>query len=331
MPVFYPDVTDPAQAQTVELHPGEELSGIKFTLAPVHAVSVKGRIATSNSAPTNGAYVTLSQFGSNGYVNEAQSDKSGMFVIAGVPAGSYTLEVQWSADEESESPLTGRTSVSVGDADVVVPDVMVYPAAKVLGRVVVEEERKISMPRSASLIPLAGGEGALASATVQPDGSFEFPDVPQGKYRIRLAGLPSGYYVRPEADETASAIVVSHGQATAAEVHLDHGAGQIQGVIYEDSDRQIPAVSARVILLPDSGRRGESDGYRMVTTDRTGRFMITSVPPGEYSLLALEDADREAFGDPDLMREYQDALHAVRVETGATLDLQLTLAIPISK
>jgi len=330
IPVFYPDAIDPTLAQTVSLHPGEELSGINFTLTAVHAVHVKGKVVSAKRASMTGANVTLSQFGSNGYSIDVQTDKDGKFDFAGVPAGSYTLDAQWSADMESGHLLTGRNTISVGDTDLRVPDVIVYPGATVSGRIVVEGDRKISMPRSASLIPVAGSPGAFSDASVAQDGSFAFEDVPQGDYRIRITPVPSGYYIKSESDETAASVVVNHGQPTATEVLLDYGAGQIQGTIYQDTDKQIPAPAARVILLPDSGRQSGSEGYRVATSDRSGRFILQSVPPGDYSVLALEDAERDAFADPDLMRAYKEAAHAVKVETGATVELQLPLTVPVS-
>ncbi len=328
VPVFYPSVVDPAQAQTVELHPGEELSGIQFTLTPVNAVHVKGKIATSNGKPVEAANVTLSQFGSNGYVREDQSTGSGKFDIAGVPAGSYTLDAQWSADIDSARLLTGRATLSVGDTDVVAPDIVLYPGATVSGRVVVEGDRKVLMPRSASLIPL-GGAGGYASTSVQADGSFVFQDVPQGNYRIRLTPLPGGYYVNPDTDagKRLATVAVNHGQAT-VEVRLTHGAGQIQGVIYQDSDKRVPAASATVVLLPDSEQPTAGDNYRVVTSDRSGRFMIQSVAPGDYSLVALEDVERDGLTDPDQLREFKNIGQSVRVETGGSLDLQVPLAVP---
>jgi uncharacterized surface anchored protein len=164
---------------------------------------------------------------------------------------------------------------------------------------------------------------------VDPDGSFVFQDVPQGNYRIRLTPLPGGYYVKSDTDaeDRSATVSVSHGQAT-VEVHLTHGAGRIQGVIYQDSEKQLPAASATVILVPDSEQPTAGDNYRVVTSDRSGRFTIQSIAPGDYSLVALQDFERDGLSDPDQLREFKDIGQTVRVETGASLDLQVPLTAP---
>ena len=322
VPLFYPNVTDPAQAQPVDLYSGDELSGIRFTLAPVRSVHVKGRVLISGAKPASGANVTLSQFGSNGLQIEAQTDKTGKFDIAGVSAGTYALQAQWSPTQESEKVLVGFETITVGETDLATPDVSVYPETTVSGHVAIAANSKVAMPRSvAYLMAVAGGGGAVSSASVQPDGSFTFQDVPEGRYRVRLSSLPAGYYAA--AGETS--VVVSHGSAGSVEFPLESGAGQIRGVIYRDEDKQVPADSATVVLLPEAAQQINGEDLRTATTDRSGKFSLQSLPPGEYSVLAFDTADRDRYTDPQFLEQYKDAGQTVRIENAGSLDLQLLL------
>ena len=65
-----------------------------------------------------------------------------------------------------------------------------------------------------------------------------------------------------------------------------------------------------------------------MTSDRSGRFTIQSVAPGDYSLVALQDVERDGLTDPDQLREFKNIGQTVRVETGASLDLQVPLTAP---
>jgi protocatechuate 3,4-dioxygenase beta subunit len=329
VPVFYPGVTDPAQTQPLDLRPGDELSAINLTLNLQHAVHVKGRILNSNGRPAKGAEVSLSQLPASGYTIEAEADAAGKFDIAAVPPGSYLLESQVSQDSDPTGrTFIGRATVSVAEANVDVPDLTAYPGATVSGHVRADSDRKISFGRTRiTLKPASSSDGGdVAGTIVQPDGSFEFSDVAEGNYRIELSSAPDGFYRKGSEDGSDAGIVVSHGHAPAVEIRLDAGAAQIQGAIYSDGENQQPAPGASVILIPDASRRSNSENYRFGVADRSGKFVLRSIPPGEYLILAFEEMERDAAMNPDFIREYEDAGKTIRVEQGGnlTLDLQTT-------
>ena len=91
---------------------------------------------------------------------------------------------------------------------------------------------------------------------------------------------------------------------------------------------QEAAGAATVILIPDATRRSDSENYRIVVADQAGKFLLRSVPPGDYSLIACENVDRNAYMDPDFIQQYEDAGKTVRVQEGDNLSLQVQLAVP---
>src|SRR5260370_15185859 len=215
--MFYPGVTDPGRSQTVELHSGEEMSGINLTLTPSRTVHVKGRVLTANAAAAKGAQVTLTPLGgSGGYSVEAGTDAAGSVEMAAVPSGSYMTFAQFAENEESGKPLTGRTTVQVGDSNVDGLDVVVFPGATVSGRVRVEGDRKAYLARIAVSLKAsensaaANFEGDGGHTAVQPDGTFILHDVPEGNYRVALTSLPDGYFVRPKRDADKTTLMGIH-------------------------------------------------------------------------------------------------------------------------
>ena len=324
VPVFYPGVTDPAQTQPVDLRPGDELNAINLTLSLQRAVHVKGRILSANGRGAKTAEVSLTQLPSSGYTIEAETDAAGRFDIAAVPPGSYVLEAQLSEDSDSARVFMGRATVSVAESTVEVPDVVLFAGAKVPGHISVDGDRKVSMGRMrASLRPLSNSyAGDVTGAVVQPDGSFEFSDVPEGSYRVQLSSTPDGFYRKPN-DGAETTVVVSHGHAAPVEIRLDSGAGQIMGSIYSDGENQHPAPGAAVILIPDASRRSNSEDFRFTTADRSGKFVLKSVPPGEYLILAAEEIERDSYMNPEFIESYEDAGKTVRVEEGASLNVDL--------
>ncbi len=327
VPIFYPGVADPAQSQAIELHPGEELTGINLSLLAQRTVHVKGRVLTSNGVPAKGSDVALSQFAGDGYSLEVETDPAGRFDLAAVPPGSYSIVSQSSDNSMSGHLQMGRASISVGDTPVDVPDLVLFPGATVSGHLRVEGDRKVSLPRTlASLKPLSADASAgVDSAAVQPDGSFTFHDVPEGEYGLSVSPLPDGYYVKTTRDTPSAAILVSHGHAPPAEVHIGPGAVRIQGTVYKDSDNQQVAASVTVALVPDVAQRSNSEYYRVATSDQSGKFMLANVPPGDYSLSAFENVDRDAVMDPAFLQRYEGAGKSLHIEEGANQNLQLQL------
>src|ERR1700733_132074 len=305
VPIFYPGVVDPAQSQSIELHPGEELSGINLSLPAQRTVHVKGRVLTSNGVPAKGSDVTLSQFAGDGYSLEVETDPAGRFDLAAVPPGPYSIVSQSSDNSMSGHLQMGRASIPVGDTPVDVPDLVLFPGATISGHLRIEGDRKVTLPRTmASLKPVSADASAgVDSAAVQPD----------------------GYYVKSTRDTPAAAILVSHGHAPPAEVHIGPGAVRIQGTVYKDSDNQQVAPSVTVALVPDATRRSNEEYYRVAISNQSGQFTLANVPPGDYSLFAFENVDRETVMDPTFLQRYEGAGKSLHIEEGANQNLQLQL------
>jgi protocatechuate 3,4-dioxygenase beta subunit len=327
VPAFFPNVTNPAHAETIDVHPGEELGGLRLNLKLARAVHVQGRIVRADGTPADSADVKLSQFDSNGYTIEVQTNREGKFEASGIPGGLYDLTAQWSANDNSEHVLSARTTLLISDAKKTVPDIVLYPGATVSGLVIQDGDSKPAMPRSVSLVPLVADAVSAGTTTLSADGSFVFQDVAEGRYRLQIRPIPGGYYVRRGADGGAD-VIVQHGHATSAEVHFDSGAGEIRGVIYQDDGKQIPAASATVVLVPQGDGASDPDDYRLITSNRSGQFVIRNLAPGDYSLLAFQSFDTSEFADPEVVREYERWAQRIRIEKGATLDVQAPVTIP---
>jgi hypothetical protein len=327
VPMFYPGVYDPAQGQTLELRPGEELGSINLSLSPLRTLHIKGRALTSAGIPAKGAQVSLLQFANSGYAAEAEAGADGRFDLAAVPPGNYVLLAQ-SQENDAARVQMGRANVAVGDASVDIPDVVVFPGATVSGHVRIEGDRKVALTRSsASLSPttISDSTSSVSSVTVQADGSFTFRDVPEGEYRVGLSPLPDGYYIRGGRDAGAN-VVVNHGHAASIELRLDANAGRVQGSVYKDKDNNVTAASCMVVLVPDAMKRADPESYRVTTADRAGKFMLGSIPPGDYSLFAFEQIDRDAYMDPEFLQRNEGAGKSVHVEEGSNLSFDLQVA-----
>jgi hypothetical protein len=336
VPIFYPGVSDPSRTQTIELHPGEELSGIDLNFVALHSVRVRGRVVNASSAIAKGAQVTLVA-GSGSMVfslGDASADAKGAFEVRGVPPGSYTLIAEQFGNTDSEKVIRGRTTVEVGDVNLNDVEVVVSPGSSVSGHVRVEGKSTLDLTKlTASLdaqddLSSLGFAPDVNSAPLRADGTFTFRDVPEGSYQINIVPLPGGYYLKSsgEGDTVDAGVRVARNHAAAVELNLSAGAGRIAGTVSKDEQ---PSAAATVVLVPDAPRRGQSRYYRQALTDSSGRFTINGVTPGDYKLFAWEEIDRGMYLDPDFLQSYEDSGKSVRVEEGASQNIQLDL-IPAS-
>lgn len=55
-----------------------------------------------------------------------------------------------------------------------------------------------------------------------------------------------------------------------------------------------PAAEVFVLTLPGSGKLGRPDSYQTAKTDANGGFLLRGLNPGEFTMVALENLQRDA-------------------------------------
>jgi Carboxypeptidase regulatory-like domain len=145
---------------------------------------------------------------------------------------------------------------------------------------------------------VANGQGALSS--VAPDGSFQF-EAAAGRYELQLAD--SGLYIKTLAVKGASyargELDVSDGSNIQISITAAKGVSKVTGVATKNDQ---PFGGAMVLLIP----RDFSHGAYIPRdqSDSDGTFALTAVPPGRYTLLAIEDGRELAYHDPAAIAPY---------------------------
>jgi hypothetical protein len=72
-----------------------------------------------------------------------------------------------------------------------------------------------------------------------------------------------------------------------------------------------------VVLVPAPERRANPAAFKAVTADQLGNFIIRSVLPGDYRLLAWEDIEPGIYMDPEFLRGFETRGEAIRVQRGS--------------
>lgn len=205
-------------------------------------------------------------------LQEAVTDQRGVFHIAGLPSGSYTVRAARPGAAESMLWLS--------------PCVVTQPSSALIRIVVPAEGRVRGKVQFADGRPAAAFTIALGNTSPRPiatqDGTFTVA-APAGKYALTVAGpgfVTSGHdvTVAEGSDTDVGILAVSAGRSISGRV-LDETGMPVAG-----------ATVAAGALLSGGGAelylQHESIAARDTQTDADGRFVLSGLPPASLTILA---------------------------------------------
>lgn len=316
-PAFYPATSDYLEATVLDVQPGDELHA-GFVLTGQPAVSIRGAVVNGVTgervkAASVNAYWT-DALGANGGSFTGTAGRDGTFEVRGIAPGMYTVRTSFS-DETGQ--YNGQETVEVGPhgAD----DVLLagMPDFDIDGHVIIEAEnskppKHVSIDFAPSRVP-----GAFRVATDGDSLEFQARLRPGERYTVNAVGLPGDYYLkdlRTDGQSIERNQLAGSGPHQHLELVLSPSGGHIEGLVQDEKDQ--PA-SASVLLVPDAARRTYFDLFRKSRSGSDGKFTLRGIPPGTYSLLAIDGVDPDdLINDPDLLKQYETHAETVIVSEG---------------
>jgi hypothetical protein len=163
-------------------------------------------------------------------------------------------------------------------------------------------------------------------APINDDGSFLIPLVPEGRYRFQVrlnpgptpTQLPAGAYLADiRAGDTSvydNGLRVGGGSPGDIEILVNSSGGSLDGTV-AGSDLK-PAQGATAVLVPPENRRQNAALYRVARSDTQGRFTMTSIVPGRYTLYAWESVPVGAYQNAEFLAKFAGQGVAVVVQAG---------------
>ncbi len=303
---------------------GNDLENVNLKLSRTATVRVRCRVL--NAKPLSAYLMPSAPIDvQGGFQAEALADDG--FEFNRVPPGDYLIRVVVPSSPDHHYFV--HRPITVGVADIEGLTIAIPPPAWIDGRVVIEGGTQIDWSHvNLSIGPPPPDDFQLGApnAKLTRDGTFHFGDLAPDRYRV--SGSASGLYlksVRMSGRELPGQIL-ELGASADIEVVFSPKVASVAGVVHMDgTDAQ--AAAADVVLIPqENDRRKDRAAYQFTTTDDSGRFHISSIPPGEYLAFAWEKRYRSAvdYMDPDFVHQMDGKGVAVALSEESSVTLELT-------
>lgn len=305
---YYPDATDRAASTPIELTAGGQARGLEIKLQKAAVYKVSGRVVKASTGEAVGIdTLSLIRQGNGPPGLSARSvgvGAGGEFSFDAVLPGDYFLEAKSSTNTDDTPALVGWQPIAVGDADLDRVLVEMKPALELSGKIVVEGQPPSAWPQI-TLTPI-DGLNYLDSPMVGSDGRFHLTGLEPESYQLTVGRMPPPLYLKsirlngrridpvfigPAVNGTVNGILdVASSPGASLEIVLSQGTLSLSGVV-TDSDGP---VGPGIFVLASS----ETLPLQITGTDDMGRFLFKGLPPGQYSLVAM---DLPAILPPDVL------------------------------
>jgi len=336
LPAFYPGVLTPEEAALLKVSWGTELEAIDMKLAPAPATVVSGLLADGDTGEALMGYLTIQTDG-GAQLGNLQTTEDGRFALYGLPSTDLAI---WATSRRSRLMLMARGKMRPSESGVEELQLIVRSGRPVSGKVVLEDpptqpeqseaSQSQSEPRTSmlQLHPTTGrrfGRPHRARIPIE-GGPFEIQDVQPAEYRIDVYA-PPGAYLRAigrsgKALEGFTLKVPHDSTITDLEVRFAFNGAAISGTVKEGAfGLEGFNADARIIIIPDEPEKSSARTSSQVAED--GSFEITALPPGGYTLFAVENRSTLDLWDPDVQRAFRASGEHVSLDAkgAATVDL----------
>jgi protocatechuate 3,4-dioxygenase beta subunit len=335
VPTYYPEESDPLRASPIDVGAGEQVRGINVRVLRAHRSRLQGRVQLEDRlAPSSLSDLSVGLLPRPwGVENEmfnprgvSTHDTQGNFQIRDVLPGKYTLAAALRANGKRYS---GSQQIDIGSSDIDNITLIISHGNDLRGVVRTQGSRIINWSEHKVYLVRNDVEGLYGSvANVKADGSFFLENIRPGSYRVELASMPPGYYLRSarlgDRDLLQFPFEIDKTDLLSGTLQLSLGTngGRINGRVQNMQDQ--PSPGATVVLIPNQSQRHGS--LKVATSDQNGYYAITDIAPGEYNLFTFDEVEPNAWENAHFLKPYVNKSKTLHIESDSnqTLDLHVT-------
>jgi hypothetical protein len=228
--------------------------------------------------------------------NEIQQVSPGVFEMSGIAPGRYSIRTPGAGEGDQDNQVNITTSGQELDVPTTQQTSTVKATIQVLGEATLPPQIEVALRNSKMRI--------VAFAEMDKKGEIEFQNVAPGKYDVLAGSRPRAYSVMQiSADGKATAghiLNVPAGASMTLTFSLAGGAVNIEGVAKRAGK---PASGAMVVLVPKDPEANR-ELFRRDQSDQDGTFLLSSIIPGTYTIVAIENGWDLDWSRPGVIAHY---------------------------
>jgi hypothetical protein len=256
--------------------------------------------------------------------SEIRCVAKGFCEMTGVPAGTYIVTMR--------HPGSQRTSIATSEIDLrndgqELDTTRGQPEGSL--KLTIQMPQPEGIPKAMRVMLLDKQNRNRTFQEVDANGQATVENLPAGRYSIVIYSPGKPYSVvrtSSEAGETAGHDVnLPAGGTLALTAVLAAGSANIEGIVKRGGKA---ASGVMVVLIPKESSTRE-DLFRRDQSDSDGSFRLASVIPGEYTLVAIEDAWGFDWSKPGQLARYAQHGQAITIPEGVQTTIQLPEAIEV--
>jgi hypothetical protein len=326
--VYYPSALEPDKASPLTVKEGEQIPSIDFLMKQIQVYRIRGRVTNLVSKrATRGMQVLVlprkqeTDYFGFGMNNLVKAD--GSFELAEVTPGEYTVVAMF-FDEGKLYSTQQDVDVTAADVDGMV--LSVNTGVTIPGRI--NWEGKPSPGKDDGMVWLRSTQtmfGIGGSQARMEDGwQFTLKGVPDGTFRVHVNGLSEDCYIKEvRFGETVLPDIELRVRGAAAnlEITVSSQGAHVQGQVLNQDD--LPVAGAWVAVVPEEEKRKFLRLHKSGLTDQYGHFEIRGLAPGKYKVFSWEGIEKQAWEDPDFLKEYEDKGKDIEVVDSDQKSLEL--------
>jgi len=320
VPIYYPGTPNEKQATPITLAPGETRTGIDIDLEYVRTATVTGFVTAPREARVqlmlaNADGSSLNQ----SFRATATLMDDGRFSFRSMPPGHYAIAARATAVTAqpgagpSEVIWWGRTEVIISGEDLSGVTLALKPALDLSGQVVFKGNTP-PPPLPTLKLPIPAGftfglgTQNLPNVTVQGN-RFTIPGAIPGVYRLRTQ--PPGIRT-PIGTWWLESVVAGGRELLDAELDLQNSVGDAV-ITFSDRASELsgsvayvtgaPFREGLVLVFSTNSQTWFLNSRRVaaVAPDKTGRYVVRNLPPGEYFVTVAVGLERNEWFDPEVL------------------------------
>jgi hypothetical protein len=346
-PLYYPAAADFDSAETIHLEAGQIFQP---SLSPVKKPYYPVKLGLQDPPANGPAEIKVWPQGHPGPGFSLGYDQQTGEIQGSLPDGTYSLLV----NTYGPVALSGISNFTVRGAPFAGASISLVPAASVTVKLTEQFQHAQAAPpqidpnnpeplpnprRPTYLQVLLEPDepfGLAAPVAIRPptgpdDESLVIENVLPGRYRVNTTASGPGYaavVTSAGTDLLRQPLVVGSGASIPPiELTLRDDGAEIEGTVESSRNSAVPGQIAQtqetVLLIP---KERECDPIRVLFINPDGAFAISQLPPGTYTVMALDHPFADTgYENEQFLKKYDSKIQVIHVEAEQKLHLRLEL------